>query len=179
MSLTRYLLYLWRPQSSGDIERQHGTKKNGLFMLCEDRNCEWTDILKSDISSTNATINSATDVSPHCVSTGRQSNIGLPKLPYNELTNQSHTAYGMQMNALFKQVYQRVALANNEAVHKLNAKQNQLLYKDPIQVGNKVLLHCPQSTDAHSLHLDWIRPFEVVKTNDMVIQVRNEKGETD
>ena len=75
----------------------------------------------------------------------------------------------MQINALLRQVHRRVALANKEAGHKLNTKLNQPLYKDPIQVGDKVLLHRPQSTTAHSSHLDWIGPFEVVKTNDMVI----------
>ena len=76
-----------------------------------------------------ATIYSATGISPHYVITGRQPNIGLPQLPHNEPTNQNPTAYGMQINALLRQVHRRVALANNEADHKLNAKLNQLLYK--------------------------------------------------
>ena len=147
--------------------------------MCEDRNCEWTDILETVSFSINATIDSATGVSPHYVITGRQPNIGLPKLLHNEPTDQSPTAYDMPINALLRQIHRRVALANNEADHKLNTKLNQLSYKDPIQVGDKVLLHRPQSTTAYSSHLDWISPFEVVKTNDMVIQVRNEKGETD
>ena len=46
-------------------------------------------------------------------------------------------------------------------------------------MGDKVLQHRPKSTTVHSYHLDWIGPFEVVKTNDMVIQIRNENGETD
>jgi len=179
MSITQELHCPWRPQSSGNIERQHRTMKNALFMLCEDRNCEWADILESVISSMNATINSATGVSPHYVITGRQPNIGLPKLLHNELTNQSPTAYGMQINALLRQVHRRVALANNEVDHKSNARLNQLVFKDPIRVGDMVLLHRPQSTIAHSSHLNWIGTFEVLKTNDMVIQVRNEKGETD
>ena len=33
----------------------------------------------------------------HYVITGRQPNIGLPRLPHNEPTNQSPTAYGMQI----------------------------------------------------------------------------------
>ena len=85
----------------------------------------------------------------------------------------------MKVNALLRQVHRRVTFANNETDHKLNAKLNQLFYKDPIQVDDKVLLHRPQSTIAHSSHLDWIGPFEVVKTNDMVIQETNEKSETD
>ena len=132
MSITRELHWPWRPQSLGNIERQHRTMKNALFMLCEDRNCEWTYILESVTSSMDATINSATVVSPHYVITGRQPNIGLPKLPDNEPTNQRFTAYGMDTNALLRHVHQRVALANNKADHNQNAKLNQLFYKDPI-----------------------------------------------
>ena len=51
-----------------------------LYMLCEDRNCEWTDILESVTSSMNATINSATGVSSHYTITGRHPNTDLPKL---------------------------------------------------------------------------------------------------
>ena len=92
---------------------EHRTMKNALFMLREDRNCEWTDILES-VKSMNETINSATGVSPHYVITGRQPNIGLPKLLHSEPTNQSPTAYGMQINALLRQIRQRIALANHE-----------------------------------------------------------------
>ena len=44
-SITRELHCPWRPQSSGNIEKQHRTLKNALYMICEDRNCEWTDVL--------------------------------------------------------------------------------------------------------------------------------------
>lgn len=99
-SITQELHCAWRPQSSGNIERQHRTMKNAIYMLCEDRDCEWTDVLESVISSMNATINSATGASPHYIITGRQPNIGLPRLPDNSITNPSPTAYGMQVNAL-------------------------------------------------------------------------------
>ena len=137
------------------------------------------DDLESVTSSMNATINSATGVSSHYVIAVRHPNIDLRKQPRNEPTNQSPTTYDMQINVLLRQVHQPVALAKSKADHKLNTKLNQLLYKDPIQVGDKVLLYQPQSTTVHSSQLDWIGPFEVVKTNEMVIQVRNEKGETD
>ena len=71
ISITRELHCPWRPQSSSNIERQHRAIKNALFMLCEDRNREWTDILESTTSSMNATINSATGVWRHWVITGR------------------------------------------------------------------------------------------------------------
>ena len=41
MSITQELHCPWRPHSSGNIEWQHRTMKNALYMLCEDRNCEW------------------------------------------------------------------------------------------------------------------------------------------
>ena len=148
MSITQELHCPWPSQSSGNIERQHHTMKNALYMLCEDRNCEWTDILESVTSSINATINSATGVSPYYAITGRYPNFGLPKLLSKELASNDAGAYGMQVNALLRQVHHRVALANDEADHKLEASLSRFIYKDPIQVGVKVLLHQPQSTVA-------------------------------
>ena len=152
--------------------------KNAFYMLCEDRNCEWTDVLESVISSMNATINSATGISPHYIITGRYPNIGLPKLQGRDIINDNPGAYGMQINALLRQVHHRVALANDEADHKLEASLNHLTYKDPIQVGAKVLLHRPKSTVAKSSHLPWVGDFEVTKTNHMMCQVKNENGDT-
>ena len=147
-------------------------------MICEDRNCEWTDVLESAVSSMNATANTATGASPHYIITGRQPNIGLPKIPCQDIVNNNPGAYGMQINALLRQVHQRVAVANNEADHKMEAKLNSSIFKDPIQVGDKVLLHRPQSATAHLSHLPWIGDFEVTKTNGLVVQVKNENCET-
>ena len=47
MSITQELHSPWRPQNSGNIKWQHCTMKNALYMLCEDRDCEWTDVLES------------------------------------------------------------------------------------------------------------------------------------
>ena len=147
-------------------------------MICEDRNCEWTDVLESAVSSMNATANTATGASPHYIITGRQPNIGPPKIPCQDIVNNNPGAYGMQINALLRQVHQRVALANNEADHKMEAKLNRSIFKDPIQVGDKVLLHRPQAATAHLSHLPWIGDFEVTKTNGLVVQVKNENCET-
>ena len=176
MSIIPELHCPWRPQSSGNIKRQHRTMKNALYMLCEDRNCEWADILESVTSS--ATINSATGVTPLYAITGRHPNIGLPKPLSKELASNDPGAYGMQINALLRQVHHRVARANDEADHKLEVSLNRFIYKDPTQVGDKVLLHRPQSTTAQSSNLSWIGDFKVIKTNDVMSQVRNENGDT-
>lgn len=78
--------------------------KNALYLLCEDRDCKWTNILKF-VSSINGPINSATGVSPRYIITGRKPNISFPKLPYNELANHSPAAYGMQINTLLTKFY--------------------------------------------------------------------------
>ena len=61
---------------------------------------------------------------------------------------------------------------------KLEASLNRFIYKDPIQIGHKVLLHRLQSTIAQSSNLPWIGDFKVIKTNDVMSQVQNENGDT-
>ena len=102
----------------------------------------------------------------------------LPKLQGRNIPNDNPGAYGKQINALLRQVHHRVALAIDEADHKLEASWNHLTYKGPIQVGDKVLLHRPKSTVAQSSHLPWVGDFEVTKTNHMMCQVKNENFDT-
>ena len=61
----------------------------------------------------------------------------LVATPTLELANNDPGAYGMQINALQRQVHLRVALANDEADHKLEASLNRFINKDPIQVGDR------------------------------------------
>lgn len=84
----------------------------------------------------------------------------------------------MQINALLRQVHHHVTLANDEADHKLEKGTHHLTCRDPIKVGDKVLLHRPQSATAQSSHLPWVGDFTIIKTNDMMSQVQNEKGDT-
>ena len=178
MFITPELHCLWRPQSSGNIERQHRKMKNALYMLCEDRNCEWTDVFESVSSSINATINSVLRVHPHYTITGRHPQYqSLPKQPRKEIVKDDLGAYDMQINTLQRQVHHCVTLGNNEADHKMKTCLNRLTYKDPIQVGDKVLLHRPRSNMAQSSHLFGI-DFAVMKINDMMSQVENENGVT-
>ena len=156
MSITQELHCPRRTQSSGNIEQQHRMMKDALYILCEDRNCKWTEVLESVISSMNTTINSATGISPHYTITSRHPNISLPNLQGRYITIDNPGADGKQINALLRQVHHRVALANDEANYKLEASLDHLTNKDPIQVGDKVLLHQPKSTVAQSSHLPWV-----------------------
>ena len=125
----------------------------------------------------NATINSATGVSPHNTITGCHPNTGLPKLHKKKIANDDLGAYGMQINALLRQVHHCITLANNKADHKTETRLNHLPYKDPTKVGDKVLIYRPQSTIAQSSYPPWIGEFTVVKTNDMMSQMENENSD--
>ena len=103
---------------------------------------------------------------------------GWPKLLSKEHARNDPGVYGMQINALLRQVHHRVALANDDTDHKLEASLNRSIYKDPIQDGDKVLLHRPQATIAQSSNLPWIGDFKVIKINDVMSQVQNENGDT-
>ena len=94
MSIIPELHCTWQLQSLGN-RAATSHDEDALYMLCEDRNCEWTDVLKSVTSSMNAMINSATGVSQHYTITGHHSNIGLPKLHKMEFANDDPGAYGM------------------------------------------------------------------------------------
>ena len=75
----------------------------------------------------NATVNSATGVSPHYAITGRHPNIDLPELLSKELASNDPGAYGMQINALLRRIHHCVTLANDETDHKLEASLNRCI----------------------------------------------------
>ena len=167
----------WRPQSSGNIERQHRTMKNAIFILCEERKCAWTDILESVVSNMNSMVNRSTGVSPHFIVTGRHPNLGLPQKEGEKVRHADPASYGMEINALLRQVHKVVELANQEADLKMERRLNSIPTKE-LEVGDKVLLYRPESAEAKSSHLPWLDGFTVVKTNGMVVKVKNGQNQT-
>ena len=177
MGIKQELHCPWRPQSSGNIERQHRTMKNALFILCEERKCAWTDILESVVSNMNSMANRSTGVSPHFIVTGRHPNLGLPQKEGERVRNSDPAAYGMQINALLRQVHKVVELANQEADLKMERRLNSIPSKN-LEVGDKVLLYRPESAEAKTTHLPWLDGFTVVKTNGMVVKIKNGQNQT-
>ena len=172
MGIKQELHCPWRPQSSGNIERQHRTMKNAIFMLCEERKCDWTDILESVISNMNSMINRSTGVSPHFVITGRHPNLGLPQKNSDKIRHPDPASYGMKINTLLNQTHKAVELANQEADFKMEKRMNSIPTKN-LDPGDKVLLYRPESAEAKSNHLPWLPGYQVVKSNGMVVQIKN------
>lgn len=116
-----------------------------------------------------------TTAQPACYHTKSSSVIGQPKLPREDITNDDLGAYDKQINALMRQVHQHIALANNEADHKMNTKSNWLVYKDSIQVEDKFILHRPQSAITLSSCSSWVSNFGIIMANDIVLQGKKRK----
>ena len=166
----------WRPQSSGNIERQHRTMKNAIFILTNERRCEWTDVLESVVSNMNATINQAIRTSPHFVLTGRKPDLALPKLATT--TTKSPAQYGKNIQNVLRAVKNAVEIANKEADHTLDKRSNGRACKNLLEAGDQILVYRPQSAEAKRTKLAWIGPMTVMATNDMVLKVRDASGET-
>ena len=177
MGIKQELHCPWRPQSSGNIERQHRTMKNAIFMLCEERKCDWTEVLESVISNMNSMINRSTGVSPHFVVTGRHPNLGLPQKKSEQIRHPDPASYGMEINTLLNQTHKAVELANQEADFKMENRLNSIPTKN-LEPGDKVLLYRPESAEAKSTHLPWLPGFTVVKSNGMVVKVKNDQNVT-
>ena len=176
MGIKQELHCPWRPQSSGNIERQHRTMKNAIFMLCDERKCDWTDILESVISNMNATVNRSTGVSAQYIITGRHPNLGLPQ-KNDQIRHSNPASYGMKVTAMLRQVHEAVELANHEADLKMERKMNAVPTK-VLRPGDKVLLYRPQSAKAKATHLPWLPGFSVVKSNRMVVKIKNDQNQT-
>ena len=177
MGIKQELHCPWRPQSSGNIERQHRTMKNAIFILCEERKCAWTDILESVVSNMNSMVNRSTGVSPHFIVTGRHPSLGLPQKEGEKVRNGDPASYGMEINALLRQVHKVVELASQEADLKMERRLNSIPSRQ-LEVGDKVLLYRPESAQAKATHLPWLDGFTVEKSNGMVVKVKNGQNQT-
>ena len=162
----------WRPQSTGNLERQHRTLKNSLFILCEERSCQWLDILQEVISNMNAMENRSTGVSPHYIVTGRHPSLNLPKADDDQNRNPDPKTYGMNLSRKLIKIHKAVAVAAAEADAKMELRLNTSPNK-PLNPGDKVLLYRPMSAEAKRNKLPWLEGYTVLKSNNMVVKIRN------
>ena len=167
----------WRPQSTGNLERQHRTLKNAIFILCEERSCQWLDILPEVVSNMNAMTNRSTGVSPHYIVTGRHPSLNLPEKDNDTNRNPDPKLYGMRIGRELIRVHKAVAIAAAESDAKMEARLNSVPTK-PLNPGDKVLLYRPVSAEAKRNKLPWLEGYTVVKSNNMVIKIRNDDNVT-
>ena len=167
----------WRPQSTGNLERQHRTLKNAVFILCHEDTSKWTDVITAVVSNMNAVPNAATGVSAHEVITGRKPYTGIPG---NNTDIHAPTTFQYVKLVKSKQVkvYNAVRIAAAATDQKADEKANHVI-KETIEIGDQILLFRPQSVQAQTSKQNWIGPYTVVKTNQMVVQYSDDDGKLD
>ena len=145
--------------------------KSALFILCEERCEAWPDLLSEVCSHMNALPNSSTKLSPHTIITGREPNLGLPMPDSVQIRANDQQSYARKIADRLRSVSKAVKVAANEADETLDQK-NPKNESPPLAAGAKVFLHRPQSAIARNSKCDWIGPFEVVKSNNMVVKIQ-------
>ena len=170
MNIQQNLHTAYHPESCGILERAHRTLKNAIFILTNQKNCGWTEILDSVVSNMNACINKATGVSPHYLVTGREPEFGYP-LQIDTQSTSSTVEYAKSVTDKLTEVMKAVKVANLAADEKYDAKLRKWHEQDPVDIDDDVLIYRPQSVEAKRTNLNWIGPFRVLKTNNMVVQI--------
>ena len=168
----------WRPQSSGNLERNHRVLKNSLFAVCSETNAKWDTCLDLVISNMNAMVNSATKFSPHFVIYGRHPTLFMP-VPTTEITASSALSYGMAISNQNQIVQKLVTLAAEEADTALENRYNVGKCNSSLKPGDKVLLYRPNSSEAKRTKMPWLDGYQVVKSNGLVIKLKHKSGQMD
>ena len=83
----------------------------------------------------------------------------------------------MNLSRQMTKVHKAVAIAAAEADAKMEARLNTSPNK-PLNPGDKVLLYRPMSAEAKRNKLPWLEGYTVVKSNNMVIKIRNDDNVT-
>ena len=168
----------WRPQSTGNLERCHRVLKNSLYAVCEQTNAKWSTVLDQVTSNMNATYNTTTKVSPHYAVYGRHPTLFMPHPP-SEVHALHPLSYGMAISRQLEVVQKLVGVASEEADVALEARYNPNKQAKVLKPGDKVLLYRPQSVEAKQSKMPWLEGYTVVKSNGLVVMLRNRHGQTD
>jgi len=165
----------WRPQSSGNIERQHRTLKDCLAMVSHDTGLPWTRILQAVVSNMNSLPNKATTTSPHFLIFGEHPEIfpGTPST--NTLTPASTLAYGLRKMEIQRNAYDHVTKMNAETdkYYQRDNKDDPVEYLEP---GDIVRVKLEQSSEAKSTNMPWTGQFTVVQTTSQTALLIDQKG---
>ena len=167
----------WRPQSTGNLERQHRTLKNAIFIVCNGDVTKWTDIVAAVVSNMNSVSNAATGVSAHEIVFGRKPYTGIPGND-TDLTAPNVSEYVKLVKSRQIKVFNAVRIAAAATDKIADDKANHVI-KDTIEIGDEILLFRPQSVQAQTSKQNWIGPYTVVKTNQMVVQFSDDDGKLD
>ena len=179
----------WRPQSTGNLERQHRTLKDAMAMLCHEKQLEWIHVIDEVCAIMNSLKNKATQHSPFFLIYGREPNLlekssltarNGDKTNGNENPQKLISNYKTDMQSRLSEAHKCVRMLNDNA-DRLHKKKGHEESDGNLLPGDKVRIHRPQSAKAKSQYADtnWIGPFWIEEVTDRTAYVRDEDGKKD
>ena len=169
----------WHPESSGNIERCHRTLKNALYATRAERNCDWIEVLQFCVHAMNTSKNKATGIAPSFAISGQKPDIGLPRSSGNDVTSTTAISYGLNVKAVLNHVHYLVELSADCADKTMEERVNKKGTVQSILIGDKVFLKRERSAFAKRTKLKWTGPYVVKDTNQHVVKVTDETGNSD
>jgi len=169
----------WRPQSTGSLERAHRTLKNALYSTCAERNCCWVETLPFIVNAMNSAHNAATACSPYFAVFGRKPDLGLPELPGKDVQSTEPLSYGLNIRLVLERVQYLVSISAADADKALEKRLNKGGPIQHIDIGDEVYLKRENSAVAVRSKLPWVGTYRVIDTNQHVVRITDESGNTD
>ena len=121
----------------------------------------------------NSLKNSATNVAPHFVLTGRKPEIGLPEIERKLTHTSDPKSYAHSLVKKLRAVRKAVIFASEAADLRLENRVDKSTETPPLRPGDNVLLYRPQSRLAKTTNMNLIDGYEVIATNNCVVKVKN------
>ena len=161
----------YRPQSSGQLERVHRTLKNTLWVLVNDKNSDWEDMLPYARRAHNINHNNAINCSPYFCIFGKKPEVtGL----FNDIYCNSPEENGHKTASVLKKAYCAIKLCQAEADANDRNKNCPNFKITEIFAGDQVLIKRDQSVASKTTNLSWIGPYLVINANNAIVQIQKD-----
>ena len=113
----------WRPQSTGNLERQHRTFKSMIFMMQHERRMTWIDCVPFVTAYMNSHKNKSTGQAPNTLVTGRRPRFHLPETIHDpDVSSDSPSTYGKIIRERLELLHSFAKIANKAADLELEKK---------------------------------------------------------
>ena len=169
----------WHPESSGNIERAHRTLKNSIYALCAEQNYDWVTALPYCVNAMNLAKNSATGCAPYFCVFGRKPCFGWPTLGENGVKSTTALGYGANVREVLDRIHYLVQLSAEEADKAMENRLNKGRPPERLFVGDEVYIKRDQSAVAKATNLPWVGTYRILDTNQRVIKVSDNNGNSD
>lgn len=166
----------YRPQGTGNLERQHRTFNSMIFMLQHERGMTWIDAAPYAVAFMNSHRNSSTGQAPHTLVTGRRSRLTIQATIHDkDVSSDSPAKYGSIIKERLELLHDVAKIANKNADLEMEKKLDKAHRARPLHKGDQVTLYRPVSKAAKKNGYDWLGPFTVITASEKVVKIKDNK----